>query len=46
MTFFVEHHGYFFDQELLAASAGYVRNALVLCSFGEASGFVLWLDKS
>lgn len=25
MTFFVEHHGYYFDKDLLAASAGYVR---------------------
>lgn len=39
MTFFVEHYGYYFDQELLAASAGYVRNALVLASLGEHSEF-------
>ena len=39
MTFFVEHHGYFIDKELLALSAGYVRNAFVLSSFGEHSEF-------
>lgn len=39
MTFFVEHHGYYFDQELLAASAGYVRNAFVLASLGENSEY-------
>ena len=30
MTFFVEHYGYFMDQELMAASAGYVRDAFVM----------------
>lgn len=35
LTFFVEHHGYYLDQELLAESAGYVRNAFVLASMGE-----------
>lgn len=39
MTFFVEHHGYYFDQELLAESAGYVRNAFVLASLGEHSEY-------
>jgi len=39
IMFFVEHHGYYFDQELLLASAGYVRNAFVLCSFGEHSEY-------
>jgi len=39
MMFFVEHHGFYFDQELLASSAGYVRNAFVLCSFDEHSEF-------
>ena len=29
MTLFVEAHGYYFDKDLLAASAGYVRDALV-----------------
>lgn len=32
MTFFVEHYGYYFDQELMSASAGYVRQAFVLAS--------------
>ena len=35
MTFFAEHHGYYFDQELLAESAGYVRNAFVLACMGD-----------
>ena len=39
MTFFVEHYGYYLDQELLATSAGYVRNAFVLCSFDEHSEY-------
>jgi cell filamentation protein len=39
MTFFVEHYGFYFDQELLAVSAGYVRDAFVLASFGEYSEY-------
>lgn len=39
MAFFAENHGYYFDQELLAASAGYVRNALVMASLGEYSEY-------
>lgn len=35
MTFFVEYYGYYFDKELLAASAGYVRNAFVMASLGQ-----------
>jgi len=35
LTFFVEHHGYYLDQELLAESAGYVRNAFVMASMGD-----------
>ena len=35
ITFFVEHYGYYFDKELLAASAGYVRNAFVMTSLGR-----------
>ena len=35
LTFFVEHHGYYLDQNLLAESAGYVRNTFVLASMGE-----------
>ncbi len=39
LTMFIEHHGYFVDKELLAASAGYVRNSLVLASFDENSEY-------
>ncbi len=39
ITFFAEHYGYYFDQELLARSAGYVRNSFVLASLGENSEF-------
>jgi len=39
MTFFVEHNGFYFDQELLAASAGYVRNAFVLACWGKYSEY-------
>lgn len=39
LTFFVEQNGYFFDQELFAASAGYVRNAFVLASIGKHSEY-------
>ena len=39
IALFVEHYGYYFDYELMAASAGYVRNAFVLCCFGEHSEF-------
>lgn len=39
MTFFAEHYGYYFDQELLATSAGYVRNSFVLASMGEYSEY-------
>lgn len=35
MTFFVEHYGYYFDQNLMAESAGYVRDSFVLASLGE-----------
>lgn len=35
MTFFVEDHGYFMDQELLQEAAGYVRNAFVMASIGK-----------
>ena len=37
MTFFVEHHGFYFDQELFAASAGYVRKSFVLACWDEYS---------
>ena len=39
MTFFVEHHGYFIDQELMAASAGYVRDSFVMASLDQFSEF-------
>jgi len=39
MAFFVEYHGLYFDQELLAASAGYVRKSFVLACWGEYSEF-------
>ena len=35
MTFFIENHGYYVDQELLVASAGYVRNAFVLAAIND-----------
>ena len=37
MTFFVEHYGYYMDQELLAASAGYVRDSFVMASLDQFS---------
>jgi len=39
MTFFVEHHGYYMDQELLAASAGYVRDSFVMASLDQFSEY-------
>lgn len=39
ITFFVEHYGYYFDQNLLAESAGYVRDSFVLASIGEHSEY-------
>ncbi len=39
MTFFVENFGYYFDQLLIAESAGYIRNAFVLASLGEYSEY-------
>ena len=39
IALFAEQYGYYFDYELMAASAGYVRNAFVLCCFGEHSEF-------
>lgn len=35
LAFFVEAQGYYFDQDLMAQSAGYVRNAFVLASLGQ-----------
>lgn len=39
IALFVESFGYYFDYELIAQSAGYVRNAFVLCCFGEYSEY-------
>ncbi|MEE3438606.1 Fic/DOC family protein [Ruminococcus sp.] len=39
IALFVEHYGYYFDYELMANSAGYVRNAFVLCCFDDNSEF-------
>lgn len=39
LTFFVEHYGYYMDQDLMAASAGYVRNSFVLASLDQFSEY-------
>lgn len=39
MTLFVEHHGFFMDKDLLAASAGYVRDSFVMASLEQNSEF-------
>ena len=39
MTFFVEHYGYYFDQDLIAQSAGYFRDALVMASLDQFSEY-------
>ena len=39
MTFFIEHLGYYFDQNLMAESAGYVRDSFVLACIGEYSEY-------
>lgn len=39
MTFFVEHHGFYMDQELLAVSSGYVRDSLVMASLDQFSEY-------
>jgi len=39
MTFFIEHYGYYFDQILMAESAGYVRDSFVFASLGEYSEY-------
>lgn len=39
LTFFVEDHGYFMDQELLAECAGYVRNSFVMASLDQFSEY-------
>ena len=39
MTFFVEDHGYYMDQELMAQSAGYVRDSFVMASLDQFSEY-------
>lgn len=39
MSLFVEHHGFYMDHELLASSAGYVRDAFVMASLDQYSEF-------
>lgn len=39
LTLFVESHGYFFDKDLLAASAGYVRDSFVMASLDRYAEF-------
>lgn len=39
IALFAEKYGYYFDYELMAKSAGYVRKAFVLCCFGEHSEY-------
>ena len=39
MTFFVEHYGYYMDQELMAASSGYVRDSFVMASLDQNSEY-------
>lgn len=37
MSLFVEHHCFYMDHELLAASAGYVHGSFVMASLGNVS---------
>ena len=39
MTFFVEEHGYYMDKELMAQSAGYVRDSFVMASLDQFSEY-------
>lgn len=39
LTLFVEHYGYYMDQELMAASAGYVRDSFVMASLDQFSEY-------
>ena len=39
MTLFVEHYGYYMDHELMAASAGYVRDSFVMASLDQVSEY-------
>ena len=45
MTFFVEHYGYYFDQELLAQSAEYVRDALVMACLDNYLSMSIWKES-
>ena len=42
MTLFVEHYGYYMDHELMAASAGYVRDSFVMASLDQVSSMSIW----
>lgn len=39
LTFFVEHYGYYMDQNLLAENAGYVRDSFVMASLDQFSEY-------
>lgn len=39
MSLFVEHHGFYMNHELLAASAGYVRDSFVMASLDQFSEY-------
>lgn len=42
MTFFVEYYGYYFDQNLMAESAGYVRGSFVLQALVNIRNMNIW----
>lgn len=42
MTFFVEYYGYYFDQNLMAESAGYVRDSFVLQALVNIRNMNIW----
>lgn len=42
LTFFVEKCGYYMDQELMAASAGYVRDSFVMASLAAPLSLGVW----
>ena len=44
ITFFTEHYGYYFDQELIAQCSGYFRDALVMASLDQFSEYE-YLEK-
>lgn len=39
LTFFVEQHGYYMDQDLMAACSGYVRDSFVMASLDQYSEY-------